>query len=69
MAPRDAVGALEAWIGRFSAEAAKLFLDPYAIEYDDRDSAGELRFNAIGMVRAIRDLHNERRGLEPEWAN
>ena len=50
MAPRDAVGALEAWIGRFSAEAAKLFLEPHAIEYDDRDSAGELRFNAIGMV-------------------
>jgi uncharacterized protein len=30
--------------------AAKVFLDPHAIELDDRDAAGELRFNAIGMV-------------------
>ena len=30
--------------------AAKVFLDPYTIEFDDRDAAGELRFNAIGMV-------------------
>lgn len=30
--------------------AAKVFLDSYAIEFDDRDAAGELRFNAIGMV-------------------
>jgi uncharacterized protein len=29
---------------------AKVFLDPYVIEFDDRDAAGELRFNAIGMV-------------------
>ena len=30
--------------------AAKLFLDPYLIEFDDRDAPGELRFNAIGLV-------------------
>ena len=30
--------------------AAKVFLDPYAIEFEDRDGVGELRFNAIGMV-------------------
>ena len=30
--------------------AAKVFLDPYTIEFDDRDAAGELRFNAIRMV-------------------
>jgi uncharacterized DUF497 family protein len=30
--------------------AAKVFLDPYVIEFDDLDTAGELRFNAIGMV-------------------
>ena len=30
--------------------AAKVFLDPYLIEFDDRDAAGELRFNAIGLV-------------------
>jgi len=30
--------------------AAKVLLDPYAIEFDDPDAAGELRFNAIGMV-------------------
>ena len=30
--------------------AAKVFLDPHAIEFDDRDADGELRFNAIGMV-------------------
>jgi uncharacterized DUF497 family protein len=30
--------------------AAKVFLDPYVIEFDDRDAAGELRFNAIGLV-------------------
>jgi uncharacterized protein len=30
--------------------AARVFLDPYAIEFDDRDAAGELRFKAIGMV-------------------
>ena len=29
--------------------AAKVFLDPYAIEFDD-DAGEELRFNAIGMV-------------------
>jgi uncharacterized protein len=30
--------------------AAKVFLDPYVIEYDDRDAADELRFNAIRLV-------------------
>jgi uncharacterized DUF497 family protein len=30
--------------------AAKVFLDPYVIEFDDRDATGELRFSAIGLV-------------------
>jgi uncharacterized DUF497 family protein len=30
--------------------ATKVFMDPYAIEFDDRDAVGELRFNAIGIV-------------------
>jgi uncharacterized protein len=30
--------------------AARVFLDPYAIEFDDRDALGELRFSAVGMV-------------------
>lgn len=30
--------------------AAKVFLDPDVIEFDDRDAAGELRFSAIGLV-------------------
>jgi uncharacterized DUF497 family protein len=30
--------------------AAKVFLDPHLIEFDDRDATGELRFNAIGLV-------------------
>jgi uncharacterized protein len=30
--------------------AAKVFLDPYVIEFDDRDAGGELRFSAIGLV-------------------
>jgi uncharacterized DUF497 family protein len=30
--------------------AAKVFLDPYVIEFDDFDAADELRFNAIGLV-------------------
>ena len=30
--------------------AAKVFLDPHLIEFDDRDATGELRFNAIGVV-------------------
>ena len=30
--------------------AARVFLDPYAIEFDDLDASGELRFNAIGLV-------------------
>jgi putative transcriptional regulator len=30
--------------------AAKVFLDPYVIEFDDIDATSELRFNAIGLV-------------------
>jgi uncharacterized protein len=30
--------------------AAKVFLDPYLIEFDDLDNAGELRLKAIGLV-------------------
>jgi uncharacterized protein len=30
--------------------AARVFLDPYVVEFDDVDTAGELRFNAIGLV-------------------
>jgi uncharacterized DUF497 family protein len=30
--------------------ATKVFLDPYLIDFDDRDATGELRFNAIGLV-------------------
>ena len=30
--------------------AAKVFLDPYVIEFDDLDVIDELRFNAIGQV-------------------
>ena len=30
--------------------AAKVFLDPHVIEFDDRDPSGELRHNAIGLV-------------------
>jgi uncharacterized DUF497 family protein len=30
--------------------AAKVFLDPYVVEFDDLDAAGEIRFNAIGLV-------------------
>jgi uncharacterized DUF497 family protein/DNA-binding transcriptional regulator YiaG len=30
--------------------AAKVFLDPYVIEFDDRNAGGELRFSAIGLV-------------------
>lgn len=30
--------------------AAKAFLDPYMIEFDEHDASGELRFNAIGLV-------------------
>ena len=44
--------------------AAKVFLDPHAIEFDDRGVAGELRFNAIGMVdgpSARCRLYDERR--------
>jgi uncharacterized DUF497 family protein len=30
--------------------AAKVFLDPFVIEFDDLDAAGEPRFCAIGLV-------------------
>jgi uncharacterized protein len=30
--------------------AAKVFLDPYVIEFDDRAVDGEPRFSAIGLV-------------------
>jgi uncharacterized protein len=30
--------------------AAKVFLDPFIVEFDDRVAANELRFNAIGLV-------------------
>jgi uncharacterized protein len=30
--------------------AAKVFLDPHMIEFDDLHAGGELRFNAIGVV-------------------
>jgi len=30
--------------------AARVFSDPYVIEFDDLDAGGELRFNAIGLV-------------------
>jgi uncharacterized DUF497 family protein len=30
--------------------AARVFLDPFAIEFEDRDAAGEPRFCAIGLV-------------------
>ena len=30
--------------------AAKVFLDPYVIEFDDLDAIDEPRFNAIGLV-------------------
>jgi uncharacterized protein len=30
--------------------AAKVFLDPYVIEFDDLGATDELRFNAIGLV-------------------
>lgn len=30
--------------------AAKVFLDPYVMEFEDRDATGEVRFNAIGLV-------------------
>jgi uncharacterized DUF497 family protein len=30
--------------------AAKVFLDPYVLEFDDTHESGEIRFNAIGLV-------------------
>jgi uncharacterized DUF497 family protein len=30
--------------------ASKMFLDPYVMEFEDLDAAGEVRFNAIGLV-------------------
>jgi uncharacterized DUF497 family protein len=43
--------------------AAKVFLDPHVIEFDDRDATGELRFNAIGLVdgRMLFVTYHERR--------
>ena len=44
--------------------ASRVFLDPYVIEFDDVRAAGELRFNAIGLVDGrmlFRHLHDERR--------
>jgi uncharacterized DUF497 family protein len=42
--------------------AAKVFLDPYVVEFDDLDLVGELRFNAIGrQPNALRHLYDERR--------
>lgn len=32
------------------ATAAKVFLDPHMIEFDEHDASGELRFDAIGLV-------------------
>ena len=29
---------------------AKVYLDPYVMEFDERDASGELRHNAIGLV-------------------
>jgi hypothetical protein len=33
-----------------SERPRKVFLNPHVIEFDDLDAAGELRFNAIGLV-------------------
>jgi uncharacterized DUF497 family protein len=33
--------------------AAKVFLDPYVIEFDDHDLTGEPRFSAIGQVDGL----------------
>jgi uncharacterized DUF497 family protein len=30
--------------------AAKVFLDPFVLEFDEVDASGETRFNAIGLV-------------------
>ena len=30
--------------------AAKVFLDPYLIEFDETEASGEVRYNAIGLV-------------------
>jgi uncharacterized protein len=30
--------------------AARVFLDPFIVEFDDPDAADEMRFNAIGLV-------------------
>jgi uncharacterized protein len=32
------------------ATAAKVFLDPHLIEFDETDASGEARYNAIGLV-------------------
>jgi uncharacterized protein len=30
--------------------ATKVFLDPFVVDFEDRDRSGETRFNAIGLV-------------------
>jgi uncharacterized DUF497 family protein len=30
--------------------ATKVFLDPFVVDFEDRDPSGESRFNAIGLV-------------------
>jgi uncharacterized protein len=30
--------------------AAKVFLDPYVIEFDETEASGEVRYHAIGLV-------------------
>ena len=45
--------------------AAKVFLDPFVIEFDDRDAKDELRFQRYWLGRradALRHLHDERAG-------
>jgi uncharacterized DUF497 family protein len=49
MGRRQGTGEPEKARGRFQA-AAKVFLDPYVIEFEDFDAAGEPRFSAIGLV-------------------
>jgi uncharacterized DUF497 family protein len=43
--------------------AAKVFRDPFVVDFEDRDPSGEMRFNTIGFVegRARCHLHDPRR--------
>ena len=41
--------------------AAKVFLDPYLIEFDDLGATGELRFRPCRRPNALRHLHDEGR--------